>query len=128
MTSLVLELRQGESMIVNGAVIRFKTRTRLELSTQARFLFGRQIMRAEDATTPARQAYYALQQAYIAPEAGRAAAMASARGLVAGLRDAAPEAARRVWEALLDAVGEDAGFKALKLARELIRAEAFANV
>ena len=44
MSKLVLELRQGEMMIVNGAPIRFRNRTRIELTAKARFLFGKQIM------------------------------------------------------------------------------------
>ncbi|HUM08253.1 MAG TPA: flagellar biosynthesis repressor FlbT [Acidocella sp.] len=127
MTALVLELKQGESMILNGAVIRFKTRTRLELSTPARFLFGRQIMREEEATTPARKAYYALQKAYIGAEAERPAAQAAAQALVSGLRESAEGAARAQWEALLTSLGGDAGFDALKLARGMIRAEEFSG-
>ncbi len=93
MSALILELKQGESMILNGAVIRFKTRTRLELNTQARFLFGKQIMREEEATTPARRAYYAVQQAYIGDEPVRPGALASARALISEFRDQAiPEA------------------------------------
>ena len=44
MSNLVLELRQGEMMIVNGAPIRFRTKSRIELTAKARFLFGKQIM------------------------------------------------------------------------------------
>ncbi len=127
MTALVLELKQGESMILNGAVICFKTRTRLELSTPARFLFGRQIMCEEEATTSARKVYYALQKAYIGAEAERQAALEAARALIGGLRDSAEGAARAEWEALLARLGEDAGFEALKLARGMIRAEDFSR-
>ena len=34
MSNLVLELRQGEMMIVNGAPIRFRTKTRIELTAK----------------------------------------------------------------------------------------------
>ncbi len=110
-------------MILNGALIRFKTRTRLELNTQARFLFGKQIMHAEEATTPARKAYYALQQAYIGAEPQRPAALAHARALMQALRDEAAPESRQGWDALLAASAEEAGFEALKLARQMIRAE-----
>ena len=125
MSALILELKQGESMILNGAVIRFKTRTRLELNTQARFLFGKQIMLAEDALTPAQQIYYAIQQAYIGDEAARPAALAQARALIGSLRGAAPsEAARTALEQMLSVLADGAGFEALKLARQIIRDEA----
>ena len=118
MTALILELKQGESMILNGALIRFKTRTRLELNTQARFLFGKQIMRPEDATTPAAKIYYALQEAYIGEEAARHAALVRARALIAA-QPASPGLCQ-----LLEVIGEAAGFEALKLARQMIRDEA----
>jgi flagellar protein FlbT len=128
MSALILELKQGESMILNGALIRFKTRTRLELNTQARFLFGKQIMREEEATSPARRAYYAVQQAYIGAEPDRPGALASARALILTLRDVATPEARPGWEALLAASAEEAGFEVLKLARQMIRDEDFAAV
>ena len=52
MSNLVLELRQGEVMIVNGAPIRFRTRSRIELTAKARFLFGKQIMPPDQADSP----------------------------------------------------------------------------
>ena len=72
MSTLVLELRQGDMMVVNGAPIRFRNRTRIELAAKARFLFGKQIMPPEAATTPARRIYFALQTAYIGTEEERA--------------------------------------------------------
>ena len=65
MSTLVLELRQGDMMVVNGAPIRFRNRTRIELAAKARFLFGKQILAPEAADTPARRIYFALQTAYI---------------------------------------------------------------
>jgi flagellar biosynthesis repressor protein FlbT len=125
MSALILELKQGESMILNGAIIRFKTRTRLELNTQARFLFGKQIMREEDAISPASRAYYALQQAYIGVESERPRALEAARALISALRDEAGLDGRAIWEALLTASAKEAGFESLKLARQMIRAEDF---
>ena len=65
MSTLVLELRQGDLMVVNGAPIRFRNRARIELTAKARFLFGKQLMTPETASTPARRIYFALQTAYI---------------------------------------------------------------
>jgi flagellar protein FlbT len=79
MSNLVLELRQGDMMVVNGAAIRFRTKTRIELTAHARFLFGRQIMPPNEAVTPARRIYYALQTAYIGDDEERAAGLAEAR-------------------------------------------------
>ena len=123
MSTLVLELRQGEMMIVNGAPIRFRTKTRLELTAKARFLFGKQIMQEDEATSPARKAYYALQHAYIGAEQELPGALAAALALVCAYRDQADDERRNFWEALLAASAGGAGFEALKLARQMIRVE-----
>jgi flagellar protein FlbT len=64
----VLELRAGDRMVVNGAALHFKTRSRVVLSNRARFLFGKQIMTPEEASTPSRRLYFAMQSAYVAEE------------------------------------------------------------
>ena len=109
-------------MILNGAVIRFKTRTRLELNSHARFLFGKQIMPAEEATSPLRQAYFALQQAYISDEEERPEALQRARDIIRRFMGEAPEAQREDWSALLRLTSEETVLDALKRARQMIRA------
>src|SRR5882757_5565021 len=71
MSGLVLELRPGEAMIINGALVRFRTRSRIELVAKARFMFGKQIMAPEQADSPARRIYFALQTAYVGEEEER---------------------------------------------------------
>jgi flagellar biosynthesis repressor protein FlbT len=68
MSNLVLEFRRGDVMIVNGAPIRFRTRSSIELTAQARFMFGKQIMPPDKVNSPARRIYFALQSAYIGDE------------------------------------------------------------
>jgi flagellar protein FlbT len=68
---LVLQLRPGDGMVVNGAALRFRTGAQVELSNQARFLFGKQILRPEEASTPARRVYFAIQAAYVCDDADR---------------------------------------------------------
>ena len=110
-------------MILNGAVIRFKTRTRLELNNHARFLFGKQIMYPEDANSPARQAYYVLQEVYIGKEEAREVALRAAQELIGGLCKSAAAEEKRGWSALLRLCTEETAFEALKLARQMIRIE-----
>lgn len=65
MSHLVLELRPGETMLVNGAAIRFRNRCRVELVSKARFLFGKQILEDHaDASLP-EQLYCAIQTLYV---------------------------------------------------------------
>jgi len=124
MSTLVLELRQGDMMVVNGAPIRFRNRTRIELAAKARFLFGKQIMPPEAATTPARRIYFALQGAYIGTEAERAEGLGAARALIGEFQAATTSALARemLREALALAEADDC-YQALKLARRVMRHE-----
>src|ERR1700712_1147558 len=95
MSNLVLELRQGETMIINGAPIRFRSKARIELTTHARFLFGKQIMTPEHADSPARRIYFALQLAYIGTDDERVRGMEQVRATVADFRAATTSALAR---------------------------------
>jgi flagellar protein FlbT len=124
MSTLVLELRQGEIMIVNGAPIRFRTKARVELAAKARFLFGKQIMAPEEVCTPARRIYFALQAAYIGSDEEREGGLASARRLVAAFKDTSTSAlAGEILDRALAAAEEDDCYKALKLTRRVMRHE-----
>ncbi len=124
MSNLVLELRQGEVMIVNGAPIRFRTKSRIELTAKARFLFGKQIMPPDQADSPARRIYFALQSAYIGTEEEREQGLLTARDLVGAFKDATTSAlAREILDAALAAAEADECYRALKLARRIIRHE-----
>jgi flagellar protein FlbT len=124
MTILVLELRVGDLLIVNGAPIRFRNRTRIELTGRARFLFGKQIMAVGEATSPLRQIYFALQTAYIGTDDERAGGLELARGLVADYgASGAADALKQPVERALAAAEADDSYVALKLIRRLIRLE-----
>jgi flagellar biosynthesis repressor protein FlbT len=124
MSTLVLELRQGEMMIVNGAPIRFRTKTRLELTAHARFLFGKQIMVPEEVDSPARRIYFALQSAYIGAPDERTRGLAAARGLIADFKATTTSAlARDILDRARTAAEEDNCYQALKLVRRVMRHE-----
>jgi flagellar protein FlbT len=124
MSTLVLEMRQGDMMVVNGAPIRFRNRTRIELAAKARFLFGKQILAPEAADTPARRIYFALQTAYIGADDERPEGLRIARELVKEFAEATTSAAARelLRHALAAAEGDD-GYTALKIARRVMRHE-----
>ena len=124
MSNLVLELRPGETMVVNGAVIRFRTKSRLELTAHARFLFGKQVMTPDQASSPARRFYLALQVAYTGAASDRQRGLADARVLAAALRAAvdAP-AVRDILDQSIAAAEADDGYQALRLARQVIQHE-----
>jgi flagellar protein FlbT len=124
MSTLVLELRPGEVMIVNGAPIRFRTKTRIELTAKARFLFGKQIMPPNEVDSPARRIYFALQSAYIGNDEERPRGLAAARGLIAEFKQSTTSAlAREILDRALEAAESDNCYQALKLARRIIRHE-----
>ncbi|OWK28336.1 flagellar biosynthesis repressor FlbT [Sphingomonas mucosissima] len=66
--SLKITLRDGEKMVINGAVVRSAGRTELHVENHAAILRGREIMSPDEATTPARKLYFACMMAYIQPE------------------------------------------------------------
>ncbi len=124
MTALVLELRQGEMMIVNGAPIRFRTKSRIELTAHARFLFGKQIMPPDQCDSPARRIYFALQSAYIGTETERTQGLVAARELISAFKLASTSAlAREILDRALSCAEADDCYAALKLARRIIRHE-----
>jgi flagellar protein FlbT len=124
MSNLVLEMRQGDMMIVNGAPIRFRTKSRIELTAKARFLFGKQIMLPDQADSPARRIYFALQSAYIGIDGEREQALIDARGLVDAFKEATTSAlAREILDQALAAAQSDDCYRALKLTRRIIRHE-----
>lgn len=124
MSTLVLELRQGDLMVVNGAPIRFRNRTRIELAAKARFLFGKQIMPPEGANTPARRIYFALQTAYIGSDEERGPGLEAARVLIADFMEATTSpTVRDMLDRALEAAEGDDCYAALKIARRVMRHE-----
>jgi flagellar protein FlbT len=124
MSNLVLELRQGEMMIVNGAPIRFRTKSRIELTAKARFLFGKQIMPPDQVDSPARRIYFALQSAYIGAEGERVCGLDAARQLIAAFKAATTSAlACEILDRAMCAADADDCYQALKLTRRIIRHE-----
>ena len=124
MSTLVLELRQGDMMIVNGAPIRFRNRARIELTARARFLFGKQLMTPDMANTPARRIYFALQTAYIGDHDERRAGLDLARELISEFHEATTsEMVRDLLDRALKTAEADQCYQALKLARRVMRHE-----
>ncbi|MBO1073173.1 flagellar biosynthesis repressor FlbT [Roseomonas marmotae] len=128
MTTLVLELRPGDLLIVNGAPIRFRSRTRVELAGRARFLFGKQVMVPEAATTLSRRFYLALQTAYVGPEDERGEALLRARALQAEYQaSVASQGAKDLMLRALALSEECECYQALKLVRRVIQQEEAAS-
>jgi flagellar protein FlbT len=124
MAGLVLELRPGEAMIINGALVRFRTRSRIELVAKARFMFGKQIMAPEDADSPARRIYFELQTAYVGDGEERASGLVRAHELIAAFKAATTSPlAREILDRAEAAAAADNCYLALKLTRRIINHE-----
>ena len=56
-----LNLRAGERVYINGAVVRADRKVSLELMNDATFLLEGHVLQPDEATTPLRQLYFAAQ-------------------------------------------------------------------
>lgn len=124
--TLRISLRDGEQVIVNGAMIRSVGRTSLCVENQAAVLRGRDLMRAEEATTPARRLYFACITAYLEPAVGvehHDAIIAALREAVAG---ATTPIAQAACAAFAHRVATGEYYRALGECRVLMRLEAAA--
>lgn len=69
--ALKLSLKPGEQFVINGAVVtNGDRRTVLVVQNKASILRDRDVMREEEASTPARRIYFACMLAYLDPDAG----------------------------------------------------------
>lgn len=66
--TLRISLRDGEKVVINGAVIRASGRTDLAIESKVTILRGREIMGPAEATTPARALYFHTMMAYLDPD------------------------------------------------------------
>ena len=124
MSSLVLELKADDMMIINGAPLRVRNKTRMELNGHARFLFGKQIMPPGADTTPARRLYYAVQTAYIGDEHERVAGRMLAWQLCQDfISHTTSRLATEMLNDAMRAVDEDRCYDALKLIRRIMAHE-----
>ncbi|WP_333572713.1 flagellar biosynthesis repressor FlbT [Sphingomonas sp.] len=120
---LRITLRDGEKAIVNGAVLRAVGRTQIAVENMVSILRGREVMRPEEATTPARQLYFATMLAYIDPngrDAHQDAVVQLLSLLIAGLGTAE---ARELCIRFANDLAQGEYYKALSVARELIAME-----
>ncbi|KTF70571.1 flagellar biosynthesis repressor FlbT [Sphingomonas sp. HT-1] len=120
---LRITLRDGEKAIVNGAVLRAVGRTQIAVENQVSILRGREVMRPEEATTAARQLYFAAMLAYIDP-AGRDAhhdAVVQLLSLLIATIDTAE--GRDLCIRFAHDIAQGDYYKSLSVARDLIAIE-----
>lgn len=112
-----INLRAGEKLYLNGAVLRADRKVSLELMNDAAFLLEAHVMSPDKATTPLRQLYFAVQMMLMSPQDTTAARAVFAGSLV-GMKAAYDDAAiQQVLAACERHVAQDRFFDALKLLR-----------
>ncbi|OAN57318.1 flagellar biosynthesis repressor FlbT [Sphingomonas sp. TDK1] len=120
---LRITLRDGEKAIVNGAVLRAVGRTQIAVENKVSILRGREVMRPEEATSPARQLYFATMLAYIDP-AGRAAHQDAVVELLSHvMANLGTDEAREACVRFANDLALAEYYKALGVGRELIAIE-----
>lgn len=67
MKTMLISLRPGQRIYMNGAVIRADRKVTLELLNDATFLLESHVLQPEETTTPLRQLYYVVQTMLIDP-------------------------------------------------------------
>ena len=119
-----LSLRAGERVSINGAVLRVDRKVSIELLNDATFLLETHVLHADEATTPLRQLYFAVQTMLIEPaQVDRAREVF--HGLQAGILAVVTQPELREGVAAAVALVETGRLiEALKLVRGLYRAEA----
>lgn len=71
--SFSLLLKAGDRLFLNGAVIRADRKVRIEVLNDAVFLLGAHLLQPEEANTPLKQLYFAVQTMLVEPETAGAA-------------------------------------------------------
>lgn len=65
---MIISLRAGSRIYINGAVLKVDRRVNVELMNNVTFLLESHVIQPEDAKTPLRQLYFAAQTALMSPE------------------------------------------------------------
>ena len=119
---LLIDIKPGDKVIINGAVIENAgNSTKLFVHNQAAILRGKEVLSEEDCGTPAARAYFALQCAYIFTDK-QADYIAKFGKFLDDYLTACPSA-KSIGEMIRKDIHEDKLYRALKNAQKLIAHE-----
>lgn len=119
---LKLDLKSGEKMIVNGAVLEnVGPSAKIIVHNMASILREKEILSQEDAATPASRVYFSLQCAYMFPQA-RQDHLNKFSGFLDDYLAACPSA-REIGDVIKDHIEDKQYYKALRHSRNLIAHE-----
>lgn len=116
---LIIDLKPGEKLIINGAVIEnIGANTKLRVLNDCTLMRQKEILSDADAVTPASRVYYALQCAYIFPD-HKDKYLEAFNECLLGYLDACPSA-RDIGVKIATALSDGQYYKALKAAKGLL--------
>ena len=118
-----ITLRAGEKLYINGAVIRIDRKATIELLNDVTFLLENHVMQADQATTPLRQIYFAIQVMLMDPGAAAAATTLSRRLIDSALQAFENPAIFAGLKAISGQIDRGRNFEALKALRALFPLE-----
>jgi flagellar protein FlbT len=121
---MLLKLRAGEKLYLNGAVIKVERKATIELLNDAAFLLEAHVIQPSEANTPLRQLYFVLQTQLMERDGAPLARQMFTTMLPAtcdAFADSAVTVGLRAAEAM---VAADRAFEALKTIRGLFTLEA----
>ena len=118
-----ITLRAGEKLYINGAVIRVDRKATIELLNDVTFLLENHVMQLEQATTPLRQVYFAVQVGLMDPGAVEAASTLSRRLIETALLAFQSPAIVAGLKAVSSQIERSRNFEALKSLRALFPLE-----
>lgn len=120
---LLIDLKPGEKVIINGAVIEnVGANTKIRICNDSTLLRQKEIMSDPDASSPAARVYFCLQNAYIFPEK-RSHYMAMFEHYLSEYLEACPSA-QPIGQDIRTEVGNANLYRALKTSRKLLAHEA----
>lgn len=121
--ALVIHMKKEQRIIINGAVLEnVSGRTvSIAVKNEAAILRSEDVLTADDAVTPARRIYFALQCAYLFPES-KHGHLRDFQQLLASYLQAAPSAGE-IGAGIFGAAEAGSFYWALKQARRLIEHE-----
>lgn len=118
-----ITLRAGERLYINGAVIRVDRKATIELLNDVTFLLENHVMQADQATTPLKQIYFAVQVMLMDPGATTAATALSRRLIDAALAAFEDPSIVAGLKTISGQIDRGRNFEALKALRALFPLE-----
>src|ERR1700734_3241670 len=114
-----ITLRAGERIYINGAVLRIDRKATLELMNDATFLLETHVMQAEEATTPLRQIYFAVQVMLMDPASAHNTAQLAASLISKASEAFESQQIRAGLAGVSELIGRSRYFEAMKALRAM---------